>query len=143
MSAAPAGRRPVTVTASFVIWLINVVLGLLSAVVLLGFAGTVEAAGEDVSVTGAGPTAELIAAIVVIVLSVIQLVVVFQMRAGKNWARIVLAVLAGLQIISAVVAAGTTDIAGWIGLAVVVIAAVLMFVPASNPYFGHRSRTGA
>ena len=47
----------------------------------------------------------------------------------------ILLVLAVLQVISAFTNAGSANWATWAGLVAVVIATVLMFLPASNPYF--------
>ena len=57
------------------------------------------------------------------------------MNAGKNWARIVLLVLAALQVVGVLTGAGTASWASWLGLAATVVATVLMFLPSSNPYF--------
>jgi hypothetical protein len=59
---------------------------------------------------------------------------VFLLR-GKNWARIVLLIIA---IITALAGIGTLlsgDIFAILALVVTIVAAVLMYVPASNPYF--------
>jgi len=71
------------------------------------------------------------------VLAVVELIIVFQMRNGKNWARIVLLVLAILQVISAFTSNGSWT--RWIGLVAVVIATILMFLPQSNPWFRRNS----
>jgi hypothetical protein len=69
------------------------------------------------------------------------------MRAGRNWARIVLTVLSALSIASAAsptsnvqfgdqtYSVGAYRAASWIGVALAVLAIILMFMRASNAYF--------
>jgi hypothetical protein len=57
------------------------------------------------------------------------------MRAGRNWARIVLTVFAGLQIFGILTLYGL----GALHLLAVAAAVVLSFLPESNTYFRSRS----
>lgn len=136
MSNAHSPARPSTVTASFYLWLITVLIGLIGGVILLVVAGSATAAGATDTSAGLPTSALIVAAVIAIVLSIVQLIIVFQMRAGKNWARIVLLILAILQVVSALTTGGgSANWSTWVGLVAVVIATVLMFLPASNPYF--------
>lgn len=135
MTTTVSTARPTTVTASFYLWLINVVLGLIGAVMLFVLSGSAEVAGATETTAAIGTAVFITAAVIAVVLAVVQLVVVFQMNAGKNWARIVLLVLAALQVVGAIAGAATASWTSWLGLAATVLAAVLMFLPASNPYF--------
>jgi hypothetical protein len=130
-----AVNRPATVTASFYIWLVTIALGLLGAVLLLVLSGSAEMSAVAQANPEAATAAIIIAAVISILVAVVQLIFVFQMNAGKNWARIVLLVLAALQVVSVLTGGGSASWATWLGLAVTVVATVLMFLPASNPYF--------
>lgn len=77
-----------------------------------------------------------LASIVVAVIFVgLYLLFAMKMRAGRNWARIVLTVLSALSIVSAASRATSSQLFGWIGAALAVVAIVLMFLPASSAYF--------
>jgi hypothetical protein len=130
-----ATARPATVTASFYIWLVTIVLGLIGAVLLFILSGSAELSAVTEANPAAGTAAIVIAAVISIVVAAVQLIFVFQMNAGKNWARIVLLVLAALQVLGGVAGGGSATWATWLGLAVTIVATVLMFLPASNPYF--------
>jgi hypothetical protein len=64
---------------------------------------------------------------------------VYKMRAGRNWARITLAILGGLNVVSILVGlstAGGLSIVLGLAQAVVILGAVyFMFRPESNQYF--------
>lgn len=140
MSTQPShAARPTTVSAAFVAWLVAIVLGFATAVLLfISAAGAV--AATDSSLTGDffGITF-VFAGILVLVLTVIELAVVFRMRAGRNWARVTLTVLAVLQIVNAIFSIALNPVISLIGVAVALVATVLMWLPASNAYFGRRT----
>ncbi|PXA72046.1 hypothetical protein [Cryobacterium arcticum] len=136
MTSTVSTARPATVTASFYLWLITVLFGLIGAVLLFTLSGSAEVAGATQVPEGTGTAVFVTAAVIAIVVAVVQLIIVFQMNAGKNWARIVLLVLALLQVVGVVTGGGTASWASWLSLAATVVATVLMFLPSSNPYFG-------
>ncbi|MET0955879.1 MAG: hypothetical protein ABWY68_07985 [Cryobacterium sp.] len=135
MTSTVSTARPATVTASFYLWLLTVLFGLIGAVLLFILSGSAEVAGATQVPDGTGTAVFVTAAVIAIVVAVVQLVIVFQMNAGKNWARIVLLVLAVLQVVGVVTGGGTASWASWLSLAATVVATVLMFLPSSNPYF--------
>lgn len=124
--------RPRTVTISFVLWLVTIILGILGSVALLVVAG-VESNNTDIVAGQAG--VYIAAATITMALALLELVVVFKMRAGRNWARITLLVLAALQVVSAASQGGAGTGFSWSGLVAVIIATVLMFLPASSHFF--------
>jgi hypothetical protein len=67
---------------------------------------------------------------------------VFKMRAGRNWARVVLAVLAVVNLMSEAAVSGTSDLFTMGTVLIVVVGLVFMFTPNSNAYFAafRRSR---
>jgi len=125
--------RPTSVTVSFVIWLVVVLANILQGIISL-VSGGGSSAAQSVG------TAPLVGgAIFAFILAVIELIIVFKMRDGRNWARIVLLVLAILQVIGVGVGAASGGNAfGWIGGVAVIIATVLMFVGGANGYFRRR-----
>jgi peptidoglycan/LPS O-acetylase OafA/YrhL len=134
MSGTSTSGRPTSVTVSFVIWLIVVLANIIQGIISLVSGGGSSAAAQDVG------TAPLIGgAIFAFILAVIELIIVFKMRDGRNWARIVLLVLAILQVIGVGVGAASGGNAfGWIGGIAVIVATILMFVGGANGYFRRR-----
>lgn len=86
---------------------------------------------------------------IVLVVGFVALYVLFaaKMYLGRNWARIVLTVLAALAILTGVTAqasvtvngvvygASTSDSLRWVQAGVGVLALILMYLPASGAYF--------
>ena len=134
MSSVTASGRPTTVTVSFIIWLVVVLANILQGIISLVSTGSSSATAQSVG------TAPLIGgAIFAFVLAVIEIIIVFKMRDGRNWARIVLLIHAILQLIGVGVGAASGGNAfGFIGAVAVLIATILMFVGGANPYFRRR-----
>jgi hypothetical protein len=65
---------------------------------------------------------------------------VFLMRGGRNWARIVLAVIGGISVLLGLLglAAGAGSVAGLLQLLLLIGAIVTMFMPAANAWFRPR-----
>ncbi|MBO9056285.1 hypothetical protein JYQ29_04720 [Curtobacterium flaccumfaciens pv. flaccumfaciens] len=127
---ASTSSRPTSVTVAFVIWLVVVLANILQGIINL-------TSGSSADVADSVGTAPLVGgAIFAFILAVIELIIVFKMRDGRNWARIVLTVLAVLQLIGVGVGAASGGNAfGWIGGVAVLIATILMYVGGANRYF--------
>ncbi|MBB1197392.1 MULTISPECIES: hypothetical protein [Curtobacterium] len=127
---ASTSSRPTSVTVAFVIWLVVVLANILQGIINL-------TSGSSADVADSVGTAPLVGgAIFAFILAVIELIIVFKMRDGRNWARIVLTVLAVLQLIGVGVGAASGGNAfGWIGGVAVLIATILMYVGGANGYF--------
>ena len=127
-------QTPTSVKVSFWIFLVGLILDVISGVLTI-LAGTAFAAnGVSPSVQGSavGGGVFIAAGVIVLVFAAIQLLIVWKMKAGKNWARIVLTILEVLSLGSLFTGVNA------VGIAAVVlgaIAVVLMWVPASNQYF--------
>ncbi|MGN6408225.1 MAG: hypothetical protein ACTHMH_07735 [Curtobacterium sp.] len=133
MSGTTRSGRPTTVTVSFVIWLVVVL-----ANIIQGIIGLVSGGGSAAA-QGVGTAPLIGGAIFAFILAIIELIIVFKMRDGRNWARIVLLVLAILQVIGVGVGAASGGNAfGWIGAVAVIVATILMFVGGANGYFRRR-----
>jgi hypothetical protein len=61
------------------------------------------------------------------------------MRRGANWSRIVLTVLSAIALVSGLVGLLALNLLNLLVSALVIAAAVLLWVPASNAYFAARS----
>ncbi len=84
----------------------------------------------------------VVAAVIGLLFFVAELVFVFLMRGGRNWARIVLAVLGGLFVlfglIGLAVSPGAGSVTGLLQLLLLIGAIVTMFLPAANAWFRPR-----
>lgn len=133
MSTTSSTQTPGTVTAAFWILLLGLILDAIGAILLL-VAGIAFAGSRDAGGTAAGLSGPILigAAVVALLFVVIELIIVFKMRAGRNWARIVITILEVLGL-----GALFTNATFWSWGAVVLslIAVVLMWLPASNAYF--------
>jgi hypothetical protein len=158
-SGGPAGppARPTSVTLAFFAWLLMTALSLLSLIFVLTSpiwdqavdAGLRAADTNGVSIDASTlvNTAKITSVVGFLIGAGLYLLFAFKMRAGRNWARVVLTVIGALGVLSAVLPTyrsvtvnGTTYVVQnygihWISLALLVAALVLMFVPASNAYF--------
>ncbi|RKR76423.1 hypothetical protein [Frondihabitans australicus] len=132
MSTSTTSGRPTTVTVSFIIWLVVVLANILQGIISLASNHSSAAAAQSVGPVFIG------GAVFAFILAVIEVIIVFRMRDGRNWARIVLLVLAILQVIGVGVGAASGGNAfGWIGGVAVIVATILMFVGV-NGYFRRR-----
>jgi len=149
--SSPA-RPPVPrdVRISFWIWLASVVASIVSGFLVIAdeeaLKAQVIAANQN---SGLSPedlrrVADLSFTLGVVLffgIALLLVLFVFLMRAGRNWARVVLAALAALRLFGLAVAVGTTDL---VSLGFVVLAAaalVFMFTPMSNAYFREVKRS--
>jgi hypothetical protein len=147
------GPRPRSVEISFWLWIISLILGAAGSVAALTQLDRIRAEAInralaqnptlDQSMTQSVVTGVLIGAVAVALLFVVaELVFVFLMRGGRNWARIVLAVFGGLSVLFGLVGlagtAGPVLVASFVQLLLVVAAIATMFGPAANAWFRPR-----
>jgi hypothetical protein len=141
-----APQRPASVDTSFMLWLVAAAIGVISSLLSFGTQDELAAEMGVAADTGANAAGTVVGLIVI----GIWIAVVFAMRNGKNWARIVLAVLGGLNVVFGLfglLALGILFSLGITGalqgllsiasLAAVVAAIVFMFKPDANYYFKH------
>lgn len=148
-SIAPA--PPAEVQTSVKLWFASIVIGLIGAVGGVFLADT-DALTDDLVEADSGLSASdaesivtlglIVGLVVALVIIGLQVFFVFKMRAGRNWARIVLTVLAGLSLLSGLfgLTGGITagSLISLVSLAVLIAATYYMFRPAANAYFaGH------
>ncbi|MBM9475752.1 hypothetical protein JL107_04765 [Nakamurella flavida] len=154
--------RPGTVTGAFVCWVLTAVASIVGVVVVLtspiwqqaideaARQGNLDASGIDVN--NLVTVGKVLVIGVAVVLVALYLLFAFKMRAGRNWARIVLTVLGAFTVLSAftpttrgrVTVNGQEFVAnsgpGWITAVLAIAGLVLMYLPASNAYFGAAKR---
>lgn len=139
---------PTTIVAAFFGFLVSSVTALATAALLLG--SRQEAVDALRSAPGtsldeeqlqAAVTVTLAAAVgITLLVALIYLWLSFKLKAGRNWARVVLTVFTLLQV--AALVAGQGSAAGYVSAAVAVVALVLSYLPASNAYIASVKRTG-
>jgi hypothetical protein len=142
MSTAVPARRPGAVTASYIIWLIGAIVSLIGSVfgIFVGIIALTAGAALGGIAGAAVGSVVLIFAIVVLVIAIIELIIVNKMRDGRNWARVVLTVLGILSLVGSITpwfTYGWNSSSAWslVQVVVLIVAIVLMFVPAANAYF--------
>ncbi|MEU5263293.1 hypothetical protein [Amycolatopsis sp. NPDC021455] len=146
--AAPA--RPGTIEGAFWAFVASTVLGLVGGILLFvnrdALVDTLRNADRQRggTLTGAqidqAATITLVVSVVIVVLiAALYLLFAFKLRAGRNWARIVLTVLTALHVISLLTAQDT--ILGYLAALAAVVGVVLSFTGPSNAYIAaSRSR---
>jgi hypothetical protein len=145
---SPVLAPPRTVTTSFWLHVAGAIIGLVGAAVELvtlpaaidaaGAAARQVAEGRDTNGLDVGAIASgtvigsvVLSVLLTIAFSVLTIVFARKLLQGRNWARIVLTVFAGLQLFGVIGAYGV----GALHLLVLVAAVILGFLPASNAWF--------
>jgi uncharacterized membrane protein len=146
-SGAP--KPPGTVTGAFVLYLISAIA--MIATGLLIFTAPAERSIRreiernpvdtgGLTIDQLITTAQWIAFAVTLVIGLVWLLFIFKMRAGRNWARIVITVFAVLGLLSLFSEYRSGQAWDFIGPVLSVLALVLMWVPTSNEYFKAHAR---
>jgi hypothetical protein len=141
-TAEPGRLAPKEVQVSFWLWIAGAALSVVGA--LFGFTQRdalleeirkrPDAAQFSETQLDALVTSSLIVGVLIaLVLAGLFVLFAFKARAGRNWARIVLAILAVLGVLA--LGLGGVSAAGVLSTVMTVVAAVLLFLPASNRYF--------
>jgi O-antigen/teichoic acid export membrane protein len=128
--------RPATVTAAFWLWIVRSVLsiiaGIVAATVGRGMPQITELSAQEQQVAQGA----LIAfAVIVIILSLLEALFAYFMYRGRNWARIVVTILAALSLVALITQASASGWLEWVGAALIVVAIILQFTPSANAYF--------
>lgn len=131
---------PGTVVAAFFGFLVSTVSALVSAGILLGVRPELITALRTTSpqmteeqLQRAATIAQAIAVGVAVLSALFYLWLAFKLKAGRNWARIVLTVVTLLQVASMFGTEGDSPL-GYASCAFAVVALVLSYLPASNEY---------
>ncbi|MFC5285943.1 hypothetical protein ACFPM7_02675 [Actinokineospora guangxiensis] len=146
-TARPAAARPKTVSIAF--WLCIAVAAVLALSVLGGLSldrATVESALREADTGLSGAELEAAAGLFITLAVALPLVFLiaflagaFPMRAGRNWARVLLTVFGGLLLVLTLLGtAGASPIVAIALIALIGAAIVLMYVGDSGAYFRSR-----
>ena len=147
-TASTTASAPSTVVWSYRLYLIGAILGLIGLVLsLVLLPATIDTAvqsaknslqgrdtqGVDVEALARGTAigATVLSVVLSVVFTVLIIVFARKLRQGRNWARIVLLVVAVLQLFGVLGGYGL----GALHFLVMAAAAVLSFLPASNAWF--------
>ncbi|TLM72389.1 hypothetical protein, partial [Pseudarthrobacter sp. NamB4] len=119
------------IKVSFWIWFIGGILGMLGG--LLGMLASLVLFSAAPSTAAAVVTLMLLAAAV----GAMQMVLAVRMKAGRNWARLALTALSGATLVLAVAngAMGVGQAGNWVAFLISLVAAALLWLPASRAYF--------
>ncbi len=123
--------RPREVQTAFTLWIASIIVGLL--------AGTL-----SFVLTNPLAASRIIGAVFGVLFLAFEVFFVVKMRAGRNWARIVLTVLAGLDVLMTLLgiliqrSVGVTQVLGVLPLVLIVAATMFMYRGTANPYFEGR-----
>jgi hypothetical protein len=134
---------PGTILLAFFGYLVSTVVALAGAVVLFSSrqhivdalrTASAQSGGRltDQQIQQAATTGQAIGIGVLVVIAVCYLLLAFRLKGGRNPARVVLAVITVLQLVSLAVTRGT--VVSDVSAAAAVIACVASFLPASNRY---------
>lgn len=136
MSESQNSTRPTTVTAAFWLWVAATVVSAIGGIMILATAGEAPAIQQLEGAERDAASAAIVGiGVVSIIFAALRVLFAWFMYQGRNWARILLTVLGVLTVFSVLLQAGSVGILEWISAALVAIATVLMYVPASNGYF--------
>jgi hypothetical protein len=141
---AVAPARPSTVEGAFWAFIASTVIGLVGGLLIFGNRDAItDALRNSNRQSGGGLTetqidqavniAMITAVVIAVIIAALYLLFAFKLRAGRNWARIVLTVLTALQLLSLLV--GQSTVVGYVGVLAAVAGVVLSFLAPSNPYF--------
>ncbi|WP_116203127.1 hypothetical protein [Amycolatopsis circi] len=135
--------RPGTITGAFWAFVAATLVGVVGGVLLFFSRDSLvdamrSANGQngtrltDAQIDQAATFGIAIGAVIALVVALLHLLFAFKLRAGRNWARIVLTVLTALQVVSLLFGQGT--ILGYISAVCGVVGVVLSFLPESSRY---------
>lgn len=141
-AAAPA--RPSTVDGAFWAFIASTVIGLVGGLLIFGNRDAIaDVLRQSNRQSGGGLTESQIdqatsfamttAVVIAVIIAALYLLFAFKLRAGRNWARIVLTVLTALQLLSLLV--GQSTIVAYVGVLAAAVGVALSFMAPSNAFF--------
>lgn len=138
---------PVTVVAAFFGFLVSTVSALVSAGLLLAarqeLATALRASNTQMTeeqLERAVTVAQAFAVGVAVLIALFYLWLAFKLKAGRNWARVVLTVVTLLQVAALFTTQGNS-LWSYASCAIAVVALVLSYLPASNEYIAAVKQT--
>jgi hypothetical protein len=142
-SQVTAPPRPGTIEGAFWAFIAAPVIGLIGGLLIFAnrdkIATTLRDANRqrggnltDAQIDSTVNVTMITAVVISVIIAALYLLFAFKLRAGRNWARIVLTVLAALQLLSLLV--GQSTIGGYAAVLAAVVGVVLSFTGPSNAY---------
>ncbi|GGP75463.1 hypothetical protein [Saccharothrix coeruleofusca] len=139
---------PATIIAAFFGFLFSTVTAFAGVAFLLGarqeLVDAVRTANPEMTAEQAEQATTVTMAFsagVMVLVGLVYLWLSFKLKAGRNWARVVLTVITLLQLAAVLTDQGTTAF-GYVSCAIAVAALVLSYLPASNTYIAEVKRSG-
>ncbi|WIX75837.1 hypothetical protein QRX50_30695 [Amycolatopsis carbonis] len=139
-SEPPRPAVPNTIAVAFWAFVVSTVIGIVGALLLFGQKDElIDAARRtnpnlsQAQLDQGANIALIVAVVIAIVIALLYLLFAVKLRAGRNWARIVLTVLTALQVLSLITGSGGTWLSYLSALAAV-IGVVFSFLGDSNAY---------
>jgi hypothetical protein len=143
LGQAPAPPRPGTIEGAFWAFIAAPVIGLIGGLLIFADRDKIAATMRDTNRQRNGTLTDaqidqavnvtmITAVVIAVIIAGLYLLFAFKLRAGRNWARIVLTVLAALQLLS--VLTGQSTIGGYVAVLAAVVGVVLSFTGPSNAY---------
>jgi hypothetical protein len=142
---------PTEITVAFWCYIVAAVVTVVGGLMVLGarqqIMDAVRSAGNGGNLTpqqldAAANLAIGLAVVLSLVFAGLYVLFAFKLRAGRNWARIVLTIVAVLELLSLVTSNGGGSALRYIGDLAAIIGAVLSYLPNSNAYFATVKRNG-
>jgi hypothetical protein len=138
---------PTTIIAAFFGFLASTAVSLVAIVMLAGsrqqLVDTLRENNQsltDEQVQGSATLGLAFAIGVTALVSLVHLWLAFKLKAGRNWARVVLTVITLLQLAAVIGTQGNT-VVSYVSCAIAVLAVVLTYFPASNAYIADVKRS--
>ena len=133
-------RPPTQITAAFWCYVVGAVVSLIGGVLVTGQKQTILNALRDTNSTLTNEQLDqlarvsiITAVVIAVIVAALYLLFAFKLRAGRNWARIVLTIIAVLALISLVVGRGGNPLS-YVGDLAAIVGAVLSWLPQSSQY---------
>jgi hypothetical protein len=142
-SSAAAPNPPKEIVGAFWAYLVAAITWLIGGLLVIGnkqsIVDALRAANKqggaltESQIDTAANVGVIFVVVVAVVISALYALFAFKLKAGRNWARVVLTVLAVLALISLLLGTGG-NIISYIGQFAAIVAAVLSFMPSSSAY---------
>jgi len=146
---------PRAVRTAFTLWIASIIVGLLAGTLSFALTNPLAASGQRMHAGATSGVSQaqldtilnvslIIGAVFGVLFLALEVFFVVKMRAGRNWARIVLTVLAGLDVLVTLLgiliqrSVGVTQVLGVLPLVLIVAATMFMYRGTANPYFEGR-----
>jgi NADH:ubiquinone oxidoreductase subunit 6 (subunit J) len=131
---------PKEVNISFAVWVLSMVLSSILQIVDADvFVETYQKqlANQSPEAQLSAGTLKGVYLVAVIAVGLVMLLFAWKMRQGRNWARILLTVLAVTSLLVQASSVGVSSVLGLIGVVITATGLVFMYMPAANAYFAH------